>query len=800
MAVTTTKLPNTAIGITYSVITDSSSDWPSVSNDVYFYDKATDLPYYKNSSGTVVSLFEEGGGGGSTIYTSDGTLTGNRIVDLNSNTLKFEDGQTYIDSGSFNPLVINRKGSGTLGNGIDFNAYNSSNAETNFARIIQVATDVTAGSEDGGLWLRTMIGGTLRTPVRLDNRELLIDATNFTDNSFRVVDGSTECLKVNANKQTYIESGSFNPLVINRKGLGNQGNGIDFNAYNSSNAEHNFARVIQVATNNTAGSEDGGLWLRVSDGGSITTKLTIGADTSSFEDKLICKAGLEVKGLNTSYGGFPLKVVNGSNVSLLEVRNNGAFIVGGSAIIGTEDISLQGDTLITKKLELSTTTDGFLMPRLTTAQKNAISSPDTNLMVFDTDLASIERYDGANWVAQANYGLISINDSNGTPVFYNNLNGAISAASGGQTIELHGDVVESSNTMITIDKELTINMNGYMYSCTSTGTADAVYINTSSKVKILNGTIKRSGGTYGGTSNRTLVVASDSNLELTGTDIINTTGISLYSTGADTNILNGKFITTGQTISQVSVQSVANITGSIFESSAYNNFNGVLFNVKATSTSTNVLKGGYANFCEFRQTNASGYDAILLTNGSKGVHCKAYNVSTNYPAIRISGANTEINFCYGYSTLDNGIEVASGTPKGIYDCIGVNVSGANKYGGQISSLEDGVYNSTFIGLGGYGALYNTGTDNKFVKCNFVNKNSSVSNAAFYDTSAGTVRVYDCFSEQADSSKPNLRFTNALRVVYLAGNKLQGGTGVSIAHVDGNSQNTSTDDYGNIILS
>lgn len=62
MAVTTTKLPNTAIGIQYSVTTDSSSDWSSVSNDVYFFDKATDLPYYKNSSGTVVKVFEEVGG------------------------------------------------------------------------------------------------------------------------------------------------------------------------------------------------------------------------------------------------------------------------------------------------------------------------------------------------------------------------------------------------------------------------------------------------------------------------------------------------------------------------------------------------------------------------------------------------------------------------------------------------------------------------------------------------------------------------------------------------------------------
>jgi len=56
----------TSKGITYSVITDSSSDWPSVGNDVYFFDKDTDLPYYKNTSGTVVSIFEEGGGGGTT--------------------------------------------------------------------------------------------------------------------------------------------------------------------------------------------------------------------------------------------------------------------------------------------------------------------------------------------------------------------------------------------------------------------------------------------------------------------------------------------------------------------------------------------------------------------------------------------------------------------------------------------------------------------------------------------------------------------------------------------------------------
>ena len=50
-------------GINYTIIADSSSDWPSVGNDVYFYDLATKLVYYKNSSGDVISIFEEGGGG-----------------------------------------------------------------------------------------------------------------------------------------------------------------------------------------------------------------------------------------------------------------------------------------------------------------------------------------------------------------------------------------------------------------------------------------------------------------------------------------------------------------------------------------------------------------------------------------------------------------------------------------------------------------------------------------------------------------------------------------------------------------
>lgn len=63
MAVTTvTSGINQEKGITYTVITDSSADWASVSNDTYFYDLADGLPHYKDSAGTVLEVFAAGSG------------------------------------------------------------------------------------------------------------------------------------------------------------------------------------------------------------------------------------------------------------------------------------------------------------------------------------------------------------------------------------------------------------------------------------------------------------------------------------------------------------------------------------------------------------------------------------------------------------------------------------------------------------------------------------------------------------------------------------------------------------------
>lgn len=49
-------------------------------------------------------------------------------------------------------------------------------------------------------------------------------------------------------------------------------------------------------------------------------------------------------------------------------------------------------------LELSSTTKGFLPPRMTTAQRDAIPSPPEGLIIYNTDAGRLEASDGVNWL------------------------------------------------------------------------------------------------------------------------------------------------------------------------------------------------------------------------------------------------------------------------------------------------------------------------------------------------------------------------------------------------------------------
>jgi hypothetical protein len=50
-------------------------------------------------------------------------------------------------------------------------------------------------------------------------------------------------------------------------------------------------------------------------------------------------------------------------------------------------------------LDISSTTSGVLVPRMTTTQRTAITTPATGLLVFDTTLGQFYFYSGSAWTA-----------------------------------------------------------------------------------------------------------------------------------------------------------------------------------------------------------------------------------------------------------------------------------------------------------------------------------------------------------------------------------------------------------------
>ena len=125
-------------------------------------------------------------------------------------------------------------------------------------------------------------------------------------------------------------------------------------------------------------------------------------------------------GINTTTdAGFKLDVngtarVNGNltadNVNVNTVRasafnnsNNTQTVFFSSAFTNTArfagavSMGTTSEPLASAQLDVNSTTRGFLPPRMTTTQKNAIASPATGLQVFDTTLNQMSYYNGTTW-------------------------------------------------------------------------------------------------------------------------------------------------------------------------------------------------------------------------------------------------------------------------------------------------------------------------------------------------------------------------------------------------------------------
>jgi hypothetical protein len=91
---------------------------------------------------------------------------------------------------------------------------------------------------------------------------------------------------------------------------------------------------------------------------------------------------LEVKG---SLGGNLLNVKTNANESRLYVKENGSVGLG----------AIPNDNAI---LDISSTTKGFLFPRLDNTQRATITSPAQGLMIYNTNSQCLEVYVNTSWL------------------------------------------------------------------------------------------------------------------------------------------------------------------------------------------------------------------------------------------------------------------------------------------------------------------------------------------------------------------------------------------------------------------
>lgn len=252
-------------------------------------------------------------------------------------------------------------------------------------------------------------------------------------------------------------------------------------------------------------------------------------------------------------------------------------------------------------LDVKSTVKGLLMPRMTTAQRNAITSPANGLVVYDTDLTQFYYYNGSAWTAipfgasPANYWTSSGGN------IYNNTgtNVGIGAVFPGDKLEVNGN----------------LKFTG----------ASTIYCGTGTTLTIRPGDGTGSGGS----------------LTIRGGNA----GIASGGAGGDLNLTAGANLPSGGVgYGGLGVPGNVNINGSY----GYNSVGGNI-NLRAGATSCwSLVSGSHSD------VNINGGTNLASTDAGSIVVQGGYTIGTSCPPPGATGGNVIITSGLGSGTGSNG--------------------------------------------------------------------------------------------------------------------------------------------------
>lgn len=227
-----------------------------------------------------------------------------------------------------------------------------------------------------------------------------------------------------------IDNGLLANSLLGNRGIYNQVTGThgtsyaiynNMNGYSSTNNSFGVFNLIQGydqiygvfnQISGTFGSAKYGTYTSIISGGTKFGEYISmsGTDTSYGSLILLTGTGSSNIGLDITVSGASTNnaiVVNRGNSIFNENGENWDFRIEGDTEqnllfvdASSDNIGIGTDTPNTKALvDMSSTTKGFLPPRMTTSEREAISSPPAGLLIFNTTTGKHEGYTGTTWSA-----------------------------------------------------------------------------------------------------------------------------------------------------------------------------------------------------------------------------------------------------------------------------------------------------------------------------------------------------------------------------------------------------------------
>lgn len=529
--------------------------------------------------------------------------------------------------------------------------------------------------------------------------------------------------------------------------------------------------------------------------------------SSQFNTAVGSLAGsTNVSGGSNVFIGYNAQPLTTTDFSSIVIGKDAVGLGSGTVVLGSSAITR---TQLRGRVEMDTTTDGILLPRLTTAQMNAIASPATNLLILNTDLNGLYRYNGSAWVAlSAGYGIIEVRDASGYPTFYADLQTAINATADKDTVYIHSDIQITSQVSLPQRSSLTFQMNGRRLWCDTTSSDFNLFRVTANSgnpqrhLRFEGGGLIEQTGTVVNAINAAIfhrLNGGTTPMELfLGTTIFRAENARVMYSNGFTNLDGGYLIATNGTIEITA--NVSNSHWDCYETCNLPNINkikncifktryggyfapsggGELENchiegdvTKSGNFGLLYVNGAYnVRNCFLRQTHATGRDALYVRGSGSGGDISnnvCINLGTGAAGNFVFGAGSHNYF---YSNGGNGLVVgANCTRFNDNICItnGATTQRALDCQGTI------IYNNTAINL---------------------NVSNTVE-AMYVGRTSGTCQIYNNRAQVTNPATYNIKFYTGGTIYFVNNVMSLIGLGINPSPVFTNSQTNTPDAFGNI---